>query len=234
MFKKILIGAALVLILIGAGIAAFLWNYGKSTGDPTYFESQIVAFEESDRQAMPAAGGIVFVGSSSIRLWSSLKEDMAPLPVVQRGFGGAQMEHVLHNARRVVVPYAPRAVVIFCGGNDIGAGKSAERVVADYRAFLELVHAELPETDVWILSMKPSKLRIEQWGEMERVDRGFHAFAAADPRVQVVETGRTLLGEDGTPDDVYIFDGLHLNAEGYRRWTKLLRPILLEAYGAGS
>ena len=176
----------------------------------------------------------MFVGSSSIRLWDTLHADMAPLRVVQRGFGGAQMEHVLHNAPRVVVPYAPKAVVVFVGGNDIGAGKSPERVLADYRAFLDLVHEALPRADVWILSMKPSKLRWAQWDLMLEVDRGFHAFAAADPRVRVVETGRTLLDADGTPDDVYVFDGLHLNAEGYRRWTALLKPLLVDAYGAGS
>jgi hypothetical protein len=234
MIRRIAIGIAVLIVLLVAGIGGFLFHMAQSPGDPAFFEAEIVAFEEEDRAAFPAPGGIVFVGSSSIRFWDTLLSDMAPLPVTQRGFGGAQMEHVLHNTARVVLPYEPRAVVIFCGGNDVGFGKKRDRVVADYRAFLDLIHASLPDTDVWILSMKPSKRRWEQWDEMKKIDAALHGFAAADPRVRVVDTGRTLLGDDGTPDDVYIFDGLHLNAEGYRRWTALLRPLLMEAYGDAS
>jgi lysophospholipase L1-like esterase len=155
---------------------------------------------------------------------------MAPLPVVRRGFGGAHVSHVVHNARRIVTPYAPRAVVAFVGGNDVAAGKSADEVTADYAAFLEIVRGDLPDVDVWILSSKPSKLRWGTWGELQALDVRLRAFADAHPRVRFVETGRTLLGPDGTPDDVYVFDRLHLNAEGYRRWTAMLKPLLLEAY----
>ncbi len=234
MWKRwaISIGGIVVLLVVLAGL--FLARQGQAGGDPAFYESQIAAFEAADAESMPATGGIVFTGSSSIRLWDTLAEDMAPLPVIQRGFGGAHMEHVVHNARRIVTSYSPRAVVVFVGGNDIGFGKSPERVAADFRAFLDIVHADLPEAHVWVLSMKPSKLRWEQWGEMQTVDSALRAFAAADPRVRLVETGSTLLGSDGTPDDVYIFDGLHLNAEGYRRWTAALRPLLMEAYGSGS
>lgn len=229
--KRIGIALGGVLLLFVAAAGAFLWWQSQAAGDPAFFESEIVAFEEADAEAMPAPGGIVFTGSSSIRLWDTLAQDMAPLPVVQRGFGGAHMEHVLHNAHRIVVPYAPRAVVVFVGGNDIGSGKSAERVSSDFAKFVALVREALPDADVWLLSMKPSKLRWASWPEMQKVDVALAALAAADPKVRFVETGGTLLGPDGTPDDVYIFDGLHLGAEGYRRWTGMLRPLLLEAYG---
>jgi lysophospholipase L1-like esterase len=180
---------------------------------------------------MPPRGGFVFVGSSSIRFWDTLAEDMAPLPVIRRGFGGAHMTHVIHNAHRVIIPYAPRAIVVFVGGNDLSSGKSAEAVVDDFKIFLRLMRTELPETDIWLLSMKPSKLRGAQWGEMKQVSATLEAIAASDPRIRFVDTGGSLLARDGSPDDVYVFDGLHLNAEGYRRWTKVLKPQLLEAYG---
>lgn len=233
-WKGIAISIGGVLLLLALGAGGFLWWQSQAGGNPDFFESEIAAFEAADAQQMPAPGGIVFVGSSSIRLWNTLSEDMAPLPVIQRGFGGAHMEHVVHNARRIVTPYAPRAVVVFVGGNDIGSGKSAARVARDFEAFLEIVRTERPEADVWLLSMKPSKLRWSQWEEMQRLDTALRGMAESDPRVFFVETGRTLLGPDGTPDDVYIFDGLHLNAEGYRRWTSVLRPQLLAAYGPAS
>lgn len=229
------LGAVVALALLGLGgwIGWQLWRQSQAGGDPDFFESAIAAFEAADAEAMPAPGGIVFVGSSSIRLWTTLAEDMAPLPVVRRGFGGAHMEHVVHNARRIVTPYAPRAIVVFVGGNDVAAGKSAAQIADDFRAFLAIVRGDLPEADVWLLSTKPSKLRWSQRPVQEALDAELQALAEADPRVRYVDVGSTLLKEDGTPDDVYRLDGLHLGAEGYRRWTRLLKPLLLERYGPG-
>jgi len=231
---KIAVGAIAVVVLGAAVLVGwFLWQQGRAARDPAFFASAIAEFEAADAQAMPAPGGIVFVGSSSIRFWTTLADDMAPLPVVRRGFGGAHMSHVVHEARRIVVPYAPRAIVVFVGGNDVASGKSVREVAGDYAEFLALVRGELPEADVWILSSKPSKLRWSKWGELQALDAELRALADADPRVRFVETGRTLLAPDGRPDDVYRLDGLHLNAEGYRRWTAVLKPLLLEAYGGG-
>jgi hypothetical protein len=228
--KKILIGVGLVLLLAVVAVVAFFAWQKQAAGDLTFFEDEIAAFEASDATSMPPPGGIVFVGSSSIRFWDTLADDMAPLPTIRRGFGGAHMSHVIHNARRIVTLYAPRAVVVFVGGNDIASGKSAETVVGDYETFLALVREEFPETDIWILSMKPSKLRWSQWEVQMRLSRALEEIATADSRVRFVDTGRSLLGPDGTPDDVFIFDGLHMNAEGYRRWTQMLKPQLLAAY----
>jgi len=228
--KRVLLGLVVVVVLCVGGLAGFIFWQGQAGDDPAFFESAIVAFEEMDAAEFPPAGAIVFVGSSSIRFWDTLAEDMAPLPTVRRGFGGAHMSHVIHNARRIVTPYVPRAVVVFVGGNDIGSGKSVETVVGDFETFLEIMREELPEADVWLLSMKPSKLRWSQWPAMADVSRALEEFADSHPRVRFVETGRSLLGPDGTPDDVYIIDGLHLNAEGYRRWTEILKPQLLDAY----
>ena len=231
MIRKFLLAIPTLFALGVVSIAAFLWWQSRAAGDPTFFESEILAFEQADANSAPEPSAIVFTGSSSIRFWSHLAADMAPLRVVPRGFGGAHMEHVVHNARRIVTPYHPRAVVVFVGGNDLGSGKSVAQVVEDFAAFLRLVHAELPATDIWMLSMKPSPLRWEKWPEMKQVDAALEAMAAADERVFFVPTGRSLLGKDGVPGDFYIFDGLHLNEAGYARWTEVLRPLLLEAYG---
>jgi hypothetical protein len=221
--------AAIVLLAVLMVFACVHWQSSAAT-DPAFFEDEIVAFERADAEAMPPPGGILFVGSSSIRFWTTLAEDMAPLPVVRRGFGGAHMSHVLHNFERIVVPYAPRAIVVYVGENDIAAGKRVDRVLYEFETFLDLVREELPGTDVWIMSVKPSKLRWSYWPTMERLNERLAERAAGDPRVRYVETGETLLGPDGKPDDVYVLDRLHLNAEGYRRWTQTLRPLLLAAY----
>ena len=229
--KKILLAALVLLAAIAIGVKfGFTWYMGAATNDDAFFESAILAFEEQDKASLPKSNEIVFVGSSSIRFWESLTEDMAPLPVIRRGFGGSHMSHVLYNFDRIITPYKPKAVVVFVGGNDIGSGKSPERLISDYQKFIELLNHKLPNADLWILGMKPSKLRWEQWGEMKKVDEAFKGFAANSSKIFHVESGKVLLGSNGEPDDVYIFDGLHLNAEGYRRWTALLKPMLMEKY----
>lgn len=225
--------ALLVLILVAAGgVFAYFRYLGQAAADPAFFAGEIEAFLAADRVDPPAPGQIVFVGSSSIRFWESLAEDMAPLPIVRRGFGGAHLSHVLHEAPRIVLPYAPRAVVVYAGDNDLAAGKSVDTVVADFEALLRLLHEALPETDVHFISIKPSLLRAALESERQQANDRIEALAAADPRLNFIEAGNVLLGSDGRPRrELFRFDGLHLDAEGYAAWTSVVRPVLIEAYG---
>lgn len=234
MLKWIALGVV-GLVLLGSAVGGLYLAYlGRAGADPAFFASEIDAFVEADREHPPAPGQIVFVGSSSIRFWTSLEEDMRPLPVVRRGFGGAQLVHLIHEAGRVVIPYAPRAVVVYAGDNDIGAGKSAEQVVADFDALLAKLRAALPETDVWFLSIKPSRLRWSLWPEIQRANEAIRSRAEADPLLRHLDVGSALLGDDGLPEPAnYRFDGLHLSPEGYAVWTAIVKPALLEAYGEG-
>jgi lysophospholipase L1-like esterase len=232
--KWIAIGLAAGAVVGAAGIAGYLAYMGRAASDPAFFAPEIEAFLEADRQAPPAPGAIVFYGSSSIRFWSTLEADMAPLPVLNRGFGGAQLSHLIHEAPRVVIPLAPRAVVVYGGDNDFGAGKGAEEVVADFEALVALLRASLPELDVYFLSIKPSRLRWKQWPEMARANDAIRALADADPRLHFLDVGTILLGPDGRPRrELFRFDGLHLNAAGYAAWTSVVSPGLRAAYGSG-
>lgn len=231
--KRIAIGL-LALVILGLGAVALYFSYmSRSGADPAFFEPEIQAFLEADRANPPAPGQIVFFGSSSIRFWSTLAADMAPLPVLNRGFGGAHLSHLIHNAPRVVIPYAPRAVVVYAGDNDIGTGKSAGTVVADFEALVVLLHAALPETDVYFLSIKPSQLRFSQWPEMAKANEQIRALTLQDPRLHFIDVGQVLLGSDGKPSgEFFRFDGLHLNAKGYAAWTSVVAPVLRAAYGS--
>lgn len=230
--KKILIALLVGALVCGVGAVAYLRSFSEARADPAFFEREIRAYEAADRGAMPEPGAIVFVGSSSIRLWTTLAEDMAPLRVLNRGFGGAHFVHVLHNADRVVIPYAPKAVVLYVGDNDIAAGTSVEDVVSRYRAFVDQIRANGPETAIYFLPIKPSKLRWEWWPEMARANAEIASIAAEDPRLHVIDVATVLLDAKGEPrDDVFVFDGLHLNATGYAEWTRVVHPVLLSDYG---
>ena len=116
--KRILLSVlALLGIAVAGGIAWFQLHGRDAMQTAAFWEDEIVAFEAAGAEAPPEPGAIVFTGSSSIRLWSTLSADMAPMRVLNRGFGGAHMAHVVEFADRIVTPYAPRAVVVYAGDN---------------------------------------------------------------------------------------------------------------------
>jgi len=234
MSKRILIGLAAVVVLGGLGLLGALRCSQAASRDPGFFEDAIEAFEQADRAAPPEPGAIVFVGSSSIRFWHGLESDMAPLRVLNRGFGGAHMSHVVHNAGRIITRYSPRAVVVYAGDNDLadGSGKTVDVVVDDFQRLLDRLHAEQPDLPVYFLTIKPSRLRWDRWPEMDRANRRIEALAADDPHLAVIDVATPML-ERGSPPPAELFriDGLHLTDAGYALWTAAVRPRLLADLG---
>lgn len=198
----------------------------KAEDPPDPWAAAIAAFEKADAEAPPPKGEIVFVGSSTIRMWN-LAESFPDLVCINRGFGGSQMADSVRHAGRLVVPHAPRLVVVYAGDNDIGAGKSAETVFEDARALVAAIRAPLPETRILFLSIKPSILRRALYPEMRRANDMLRAFARETPGVEFVDCAEPMLGPDGAPPrDLLLADGLHLSAKGYALWSRILRPRL--------
>jgi lysophospholipase L1-like esterase len=224
---------AAIALLAVLCVLAFPRYYAWRAQDPAFFADEIAAFAAQDAVQPPPDAPIVFVGSSSIRLWDTLAEDMAPLPVLNRGFGGSQLPHLVHYVDETIVRYLPRAIVIYAGDNDLDAatGKTAADVARDFSTLIATIQAYVPGARIYYLSIKPSKARWERWPEMKRANEQIAARCKADPRLTYVDVATPLL-EDGEPrDDVYRFDGLHLNAAGYREWTRVLRPLLCADLG---
>lgn len=223
------VAGLLVVLLVGVVAAGGAWLL-SAMREAEFWESSIVAFEQADRESPPEAGAIVFTGSSSIRRWSSLAEDMDPLPVLNRGFGGSHIAHVNHYADRIVVPYAPAAVVLYAGDNDLASGgeKTPESVLADFRRFVGIVHEADPDTPVFFLSIKPSLLRWDRWPVMREANARISDFAADTEAVEYLDVATPMLGEDGEPrPELFALDGLHLSDEGYALWTGIVKPALL-------
>lgn len=197
--------------------------------DPNRFAGEIKAFAEWDSKNAVPAEPILFVGSSSIRMWRT-HESFPGLPVVNRGFGGSHISDVIHFAQRVVLPYKPKVIVFYAGDNDVAGGKSAQRVCDDYSRFVGLVHARLPRTRIIFITIKPSGSRWSLWPEMNRANELIKASCEKDDRLFFADLAAPLLGADGRPDDgLFLEDKLHLNSAGYAAWTKALRPILRRA-----
>ncbi len=183
------------------------------------FDGDIRAFEAADRTNPPPRNGILFTGSSSIRLWRTLQQDFPGRPVFNRGFGGSQISDVTHFAGRIVLPYEPQLIVFYAGGNDLNGGKSAEQVFADWQTFVQTVHAKLPKTRLAYISIAPNPAR---WKQIERV-RAANAlienYNRTDARLSFIDVHPVMMGDDGLPKpDIFVADKLHMNAKGYELW----------------
>jgi lysophospholipase L1-like esterase len=209
-------------------------TWAASTIDhPGFWEWQIRLYERNDRRSTPLREGILFTGSSSINLWGSLAEDMAPLRVLNRGFGGAHLDHVNRYAGRIVLPYRPRLIVLYAGENDLSgwSEKTPETVTADFRHFVEIVHDALPQTKILYLSIKPSLLRAGLAGTQHETNERIARIVDEDERLGYVDMASPLLDEGGEPrPELFRWDRLHLNEEGYRLWAAHLRPRLEEEW----
>src|SRR6185436_19816080 len=151
------------------------------------FAKDIAAFEAKDKTSPPPENEIVFVGSSSIRMWKST-EAFPDLKVINRGFGGSQLADSVKYAERIILPYKPRIVVVFAGGNDINAGKTPEQVADDFKSLVGKIHGALPKTKIYYLSLFPNVKRRAQDEKCVKVNDLIRAFTKTDERMGYVDT----------------------------------------------
>ena len=220
---------ALVLPILLAGAAAgFMWLQPSAT----VWEQAIRAFEEQDRQQLPEPGPVIFVGSSSIRFWDTLAADMAPIPVLNRGFGGAHLRDVLHYADRVILPYRPRVVVIYAGENDLGSWWAWPGLIVDrFQQLVERLRQRDPKLPILLLAVKPSPYFAARLERQQEANRQLRAYCEATPGLRFIDVASPLLDAQGRPRPELYRDGLHLNAAGYALWREEVRLVLLEMLG---
>lgn len=230
------LGFLIAVLLVGCG--------GSTTGEPSIqcvpesggippevWETSIGAYEASDAENPPDPGSIVFTGSSSILLWETLAEDMAPMAVLNRGFGGSVIAHVTHFADRIVLPYEPSAIVLYAGDNDIAFGLSSDCTFRDFEAFVGHLHAAAPNTPIYYISIKPSPTRWALWEDMQRANQLIEARTKTDPALHFIDISEAMLDEQGEPIEELFDDGLHMTPAGYQLWTSIIRPTLAADLG---
>jgi lysophospholipase L1-like esterase len=191
-----------------------------------------LTIRDLEAQAVPP-GALLFVGSSTIRLWDTLARDFAPWPVVNRGFGGAVVSQVVHFAPRLLpVSPPPRAVVFYCGGNDLAWGVSVKGVLRDIERFVALAKKRLPDTPVYVLTVGKTPSRFLSWRRVARVNAALPALVER-MGARLVDVTTPMLATNGRPARrLFLFDGIHPSPEGYAVWTATLRPRLEADLGA--
>ena len=191
------------------------------------WQKDMEAFARQDATNAPVKGGIVFTGSSSIRRWETLAEDFPQHRVLNRGFGGSEMLDAVNYFDRLVLPHQPRLIVLYAGSNDINAGKTPERVEADFRKFIALVKQKLPDTRVAYIANAGNPSRWKQVEQVREANRRIEAVTKTDPQLAFINVFDAMLGPDGLPKpDIFVEDRLHMNAKGYAIWKQVVEPFL--------
>lgn len=191
------------------------------------WQADLDRFAETDRQHAPAADAVLFVGSSSIRLWPDLAHDFPQVPTINRGFGGSRLADVTRLAERIVAPYRPRQVVIYAGDNDLAEGLTPEQVAADYVRLVRRLRELLPDVPLAYVAIKPSPARVALLDAAREANRRIREQATPGPAVDYIDVFTPMIDAAGRPRaELFGPDGLHLNAAGYALWAERIAPHL--------
>ena len=218
-------------LLLAAAFAVFAGTTG-ATALPdapvpgSRWDAAFAAFAADDEAHPHPAGGVLFVGSSSIRLWSDLESQFHDLPVViKRGFGGSQLSDCVKHLSRLVLRYRPRTVLVYAGDNDLATGSAPSEVLHRFTAFADGVHQALPDTEIFYISIKPSPARVALLPQIRATNALIRDYADREGKVDYIDVFTPMLDASGRPrPELFRADSLHLNTDGYALWKRVIAP----------
>ena len=198
----------------------------KLSTEDTRWDDSIAAFGAADRIKAPPLGGVVFVGSSSIRQWDHVESQFtAPPVIIKRGFGGATMSDCTHYLSRIVLPYKPRLVLVYAGDNDLAEGREPREILQNFVRFVETIHEALPDTQIDYISIKPSPARAALLPKMRETNALVQQFVAGGKNLDFIDVFTAMLDSGGRPrPELFRADALHLNETGYALWKTIIAP----------
>ena len=195
------------------------------------FAEQIEAFLQADQVRPPPQNAILFVGSSIFRLWKNLPEQMAPLPVFNRAFGGSRTAEVLHYMDKIVLPYKPKIIAYYCGSNDINAKVTPQQIAENFQQFVTRVHQELPTTKIFFVSINRAPEKMDKWAQVDEANKLVQTFCATNKRLGYIDVNPALFDKEGKPRlELYLPDKLHFQEPAYVEFTAIIKPILTKAW----
>lgn len=197
------------------------------------YADEINAFGSADKKQMPPPGTVLFIGSSSIRYWTTLASDFPEIPVINRGFGGSLIQDSTRYASRIAIPYKPKIIILCAGTNDLAyGGKDPQQVLGEFQDFVTTIHAALPDTRIVYLAINPTVARWKQESRNLEANYLIEKFTVENntsaEKLSFIDPHSELLTADDQPQPRLLrSDGLHFNADGYKMWTALIKPRVL-------
>ncbi|HRE38750.1 MAG TPA: GDSL-type esterase/lipase family protein [Chitinophagaceae bacterium] len=221
MIKKYLQKIIIFLVLVSVGLFA--------KAQP--FANEIAAFKKQDSLSFPGTGKILFVGSSSFTLWKDVQQYFPEYPIINRGFGGSSLTDLIRYAPDVIFPYEPKQIVIYCGENDFAGDTSLypSQVAQRFFDLFNLIRSRYKKVPIAYISMKPSPSRQHLMARFNVANVMIKNFIKKKRRTAFIDVYKAMLKENGQPkDEIFLADKLHMNAEGYKIWKKIIEPYLLK------
>lgn len=215
----------------GIFIVAFLLYSLSVLAQTPRFKKDIDAFLSADSLQFPSKGQLLFVGSSSFTYWKDIQDYFPAYPVLNRGFGGSTLVDVIRYADKIILPYQPKQIIIYCGENDIADSIPATpRMVRDrFKTLLKIIRTSLGKVPVAFISIKPSPSRWKLEKQFLKANQLIKRYLKRVRHATYVNIHDAMLLPDGTVNpELFIKDNLHMNAQGYAIWQKIIEPILLK------
>lgn len=201
---------------------------GMQAQTASRWEKEIAAFEEHDAANPHKAKLILFTGSSSIRRWDDLASYFPGKRVLNRGFGGSHASDLLQLADRITANHKLKQILIYEGDNDIASGKTTDRVITDLKQIVENLRTKYPKVTIGYLSIKPCPARIKFLPQIKEVNRAMQHYLSDKKKTQYIDVFTPLLNDDGSiKPEIFVADGVHMNAEGYQLWARAISPFLM-------
>lgn len=196
------------------------------------FRKEIDAFLKADSAAMPAKKQILFVGSSSFTFWKDIKDYFPAYPIINRGFGGSSLPDLIRYANEIIIPYAPKQIIIYCGENDIADAWDKNRITPDtilirFKTLFSMIRKKSGKVPVVFVSIKPSPSRWKMEADFIKANQLIKAYLRGQRKTTYINVHDAMLLPDGTVNPaLFIKDSLHMNAKGYAIWQKIIEPVL--------
>lgn len=220
----------LAVIILLAVISCSPLRIYREDPEVKAWEPEIEKFEQLDAAKFYPADAVMFAGSSSIRLWSTINKDMLPYNVIQRGYGGAKLSDFAVYVKRIIYPHECSAIVLFIGNDITGSekDKSPSEVARLFRTTLNIIHRKYPETPVFWISITPTPARWKVWPEIKEANELIRNICRNNrSNTYYIDTESYFLTKSGLPrNELFQEDRLHLNADGYALWTQIIKNEL--------
>jgi len=218
--------------LVFATLAVGLWQAPAALEAQERFDADVQRMLAADKTNPPPQHGILFIGSSIFRLWTGLREQMAPLPAFNRAFGGSQTQDMIDRAGQLVVPFQPRIIVYYCGSNDVNAGATAEAIIGRTKQFLAIVREKLPNTMVYYTGIQKAPDKRERWDVVDAVNREMERYSHEAKNLGYIDLNTVLFKNGVLREDLFLPDKLHFRPEStaYAEFTAVVKPVLTKAW----
>jgi lysophospholipase L1-like esterase len=214
------------IIILISFILFFTRGYSQYKREAMWLP-EIKEFLHADSLKFPKKNSILFVGSSSIRLWNDLQSYFPEYKIIQRGVGGSHLEDIIHFADKIIFPYNPKQIILYEGSNDINNGQTPEEYIVELKVFVNLVHLHQKRTPIVILSVFCSPSRNKISDEYQKLNILLKEFSIKNPNVTFVDISKTVFDTQGYYDrNAFLSDSLHVSASTYKKWATIIKPYL--------